>query len=298
MHCNLVGSLKLYGKTGSVLETIQIENHETMIFNYDQIGRVKRTFRGDTWCQLLTETLFRSKDIKSLKFVKSELTSLACEHIAKGLYGCTRLENDYSLQDSEATEDKQFPRLETLILSGTILTKQGLTAIVKADRLIFLKYLVLINVNLSGCLGELLGPGFPSLVRIVLSSEQWTSDDIGSFADALRRKRLPKLKHLDFSNNTHPCLTKKYDSGDEDCVNSSLEEMDFSWSTLSPDVISRIMQGAVPLSRLKILDLRHVHLCGSLGDVLAITNCQKSSSNDSELQLLQALSLNFHASNC
>ena len=288
MHGNLVGSLKLYGKKEYLLETIPIENLETMIFNYDQIGRVKRTFRGDTWCQLLTETLYRSKDIKSLEIMESELTSIACQHIGKGLFGCTRLENDYSLQDSEATEDKQFPRLETLNLPEIILTKQDLRAIVRADRLIFLKNLVLRNINLSGCLGELLGPGFPSLVRIFLSCEQLTSDDIGSLVKALRRKRLPRLKHLDFKDiSTYSFLIQEYDSGDEDCANSSLEVMDFSYSTVSPDNIVRIMHGAAPLSRLRKLNLAHVHLCGSLRNVLAVpqkvTNFQNSSSNDSEL---------------
>ena len=236
----------------------------------------------------MTEILHRSKDIKSLEIVDSELTSLAYKHIGKELYECTQLENDYSLQDSEAREDKQFSRLETLNLSGTILTKQDLTAIVKADRLISLKNLVLKHVNLSGCLGELLGPGFPSLTRIGLFCKQLTSDDIGSLAEALRRKRLPKLKHLDFSNKMHPFPTTEYDSG-----GGELEEMDFSYSTLSPDDIARIIKGAESLSRLIMLDLTHVHLCGSLGDVLTITNCQKSSSNHSELPTTSSIVTQF-----
>ena len=147
------------------METIEIENHQIEILNDFQIRRLKREFKG----QLLTETIHRSKDIKSLEIVESELTSLGYQHIAEGLYGCTRLENAYSLQDSEATEDKQFPRLETLNLSGTILTKQDLTAIVRTDRLIFLKNLVLKNVNLSGCLGELLD------IRLPIDNEDWSN---------------------------------------------------------------------------------------------------------------------------
>ena len=263
---------------GSILEKIEIENHQIVIHTDVQITEHKRADKDDTCCELLRETLHRSTDIKSLEIVNSELTSLAYKQIGRELYGYTQLQD-----------------------------------------------LVLSNLNLSGSLGELLGPGIPSLVSIRLSCEGLTFEDIGSLAEALRRKRLPRLKHLDFSYSRHPFSTEKCDSvhdteiltrerlprpnrevlqrkrlqelkhlgleeddsGDEDCVNSTLKVMDFSYSTLSPENIARILHGAAPLSRMMKLDLTDVCLCGSLADVLdrrqTVMNFQESPSNGNEL---------------
>ena len=123
-----------------------------------------------------TNVLHTTKLVESAENVSSEMTCL--EHLAQ-------------------KDTSEHVSLERFILSNSNIGAKEITALLQARQLKCLVELALANVTLTDYVADLLGSGFPALVRLNLSSAKLNRTDV----EALTRVRWPSLKILDLSKN-------------------------------------------------------------------------------------------------
>ena len=168
----------------------EISKYQQVVINHLDIdGCNKKSFDD-----LFSTSVHVSKDTKTLRIVRSDVTPAPCQRIGRDLYGCLPLGQEALIQRITLQVNEQRPFLETLDLSETFLTRSDFYSLVKIQRLPHLKILNLSRINLSGCLRDILSPGSPSLEKLVLRRTLLKNIDISYLSSIFRTKTFAKTQ--------------------------------------------------------------------------------------------------------
>ena len=191
-----------------------------------------------------TNVLHITKLIDSAENVSSEMTE-------------TCLETKHLLQKGTL----EHLALERFLLSNSNIGTKEITALLQARQLKCLVELELTHVTLTNHVADLLGSGFPSLVRLDLSSAKLNRTDV----DALTRVRWPSLKILDLSKNIlTSCVGELLGistSTEQQTKFPCLQDLNLSSCDLSALDLEALCTGLRngSLSQLRRLDLHHMN---------------------------------------
>ena len=281
-HSVLVGpvTLKYDVFGGDNLEAVtsllqEITKYQQVVINHLDIDGYNKASAKKSFDDLFSTSVCLSKDTKTLRIVRSDVTPALCQRIGEGLYGCLPLGKE-SLNQHFAVNE-QCPFLGTLDLSETFMTKIDFNALVKVQRLPHLKILNLSRINLSGCLRDILSPGCPSLEILVLRQTLLKNTDISYLANNLGQRLLPKLKELDLSFSCTYMHGEYFHECDEDLIATSrpqtiekggshLQLLMMGFSRFSPNEIKNLVHVSQS-SCLSLVCLSHVNLQGQLRDI-------------------------------
>ena len=143
---------------------------------------------------ILAETL-RNGGLPVLKCIDLRHTNVF--HLAKLIESAENVSSEMTETCIQTNYLAQTVTSEHFLLSNSNIGTKEITALLQARQLKCLVKLELTHVTLTNHVADLLGSGFPSLVRLDLSSAKLNRTDV----DALTRVRWPSLKILDLSKN-------------------------------------------------------------------------------------------------
>ena len=282
LHHALVGSLtSAFLKDSSLAAATtllqEITKYQQVFINHLDIGGYYEASAKKSFDDLFSTSVYLSKGIKTLRIVRSQVTSAACQRISENLYGCLPLGQESLIQHFPLQVNEQCPFLETLDLSESFMTKSDLYALVKVQKLPHLKILNLSRLSLSDCLRDILSPGCPSLEKLLLRQTRLKITDISYLANILGQRRLPNLRELDLSysythkpdEHFHECerhliVTSRPQTIEKE--DSRLQVLKMAFSGFSPNEIKNLIH-ASQYSCLSLVCLFCVNLQGQLSDI-------------------------------
>ena len=290
-HPALVGSLTLkYNCQEAATSLLQeITKYQQVVINHLDIVRYNKTSVKKSFDDLFSTSVRLSKDTKILRIMQSEVTSAACQRFGEDLYGCLPLRQESLNQHVALQVNEQCPFLETLDLSETVMKKSDFYALVKVQKLPHLKILNLSRINLSGCLGDILSAGSPSLEKLVLRQTLLKNIDISYLASILGQRLLPKLKELDLFCSCiyihkecfHKCEEHLIVTSPPQTIEkegSRLQLLKMAFSSFSPNEIKNLVH-ASQSSCLSLVCLSNVNLQGQLRDIFGLDDMPSEQPN-------------------